>query len=91
MKGTVGESNKSLLLEDLEKYNKIAAKEIKSKIEGFLENVQENEFDPMGFGLKYRAMKLHEKNTVSEWREAYPDLLIVVHVDVSLKGTGAVE
>lgn len=91
MKGEVGESNKSLLLGNLEKYNKIASEEIKSKMVGFLENVQEHDLDPMGFGLKYRTLKLHDKNTISEWLEAYPDLPIDVHVDVSLKGTGAVE
>ncbi|WP_144510197.1 Ger(x)C family spore germination protein [Bacillus sp. FJAT-22090] len=91
MKGEVGESNKSLLLENLDKYNKIASEEIEGNMTSFLENAQKHDLDPMGFGLEYRTMKLHDKKNVSEWLEAYPNLPIDVHVDVSLKGTGSIE
>lgn len=45
----------------------------------------------MGFGLRYRTMILYDKNTISEWQKAYPTLPLDVSVNVSLKGTGAIE
>lgn len=91
MIGVVGQSNENLSLKNLKKYDKIASKEIKDKIEEFLTTVQEKGLDPIGFGLRYRTMMLYNKNTVAKWKEVYPDLPIDVHVDVSLKSTGAIE
>ncbi|WP_419958855.1 Ger(x)C family spore germination protein [Psychrobacillus sp. BM2] len=91
MIGVIGQSNKNLFLKDLNKYDKIASKALKKKIEEFLTAVQEKDLDPMGFGLKYRTMKLYDKNTISEWQKLYPTLPLDVSVKVSLKGTGAIE
>ncbi|TQR15575.1 Ger(x)C family spore germination protein [Psychrobacillus soli] len=91
MIGVIGQSNKNLALNNLKEYDKIAAEAVKKKITDFLTTVQEKNLDPIGFGLRYRTMMLYDKNTISEWQKAYPDLPFDVSVDVALKGTGAIE
>lgn len=91
MIGVIGQSNKNLSLNELKKYDKMASEAIKKKIKEFLTVVQDNNLDPMGFGLRYRTMMLYNKDTVSEWKKAYPDLPIDLSVVVELKGTGAIE
>ncbi|MFJ5768730.1 Ger(x)C family spore germination protein [Psychrobacillus sp. NPDC093180] len=91
MVGVIGQSNKNLSLKDLKEYDQIASKTVKKKIKDFLTTVQKENFDPIGFGLRYRSMVLYDKNTISVWQKAYPDLPIDVSVEVELKGTGAIE
>ena len=89
--GIVGESNKELHLKDLDEYNEIANKEFQEKVIKLLKKLQENEVDPFGFGLRYRATRLNDKNTYSDWEQIYPTINFNLSVDVQLKGTGAIE
>lgn len=91
MVGIIGQSNKNLSLTKLNEYDQIAAEAVEKKIKDFLTTVQEQNFDPIGFGLRYRSSVLYNKNTVSEWQKVYPNLPIDVSVGVELKGTGAIE
>lgn len=91
MVGIVGESNKELHLKDLDEYNEIANKEFQEKVIKLLKKLQENEVDPFGFGLRYRATRLNDKNTYSDWEQIYPTINFNLSVDVQLKGTGAIE
>lgn len=91
MAGVIGESSKPLHLKDLDKYNQIANKEFHSKIMKLLKKFQEKEMDPFGFGLRYRATRLNDKNTFSDWEKLYPTIDFDVTVDVQLNGTGAIE
>lgn len=45
----------------------------------------------LGFGLRYRTMQLHHKDTLQKWEQAYPTLPIEVTVDVDLKSTGTID
>ena len=56
-----------------------------------LTKLQENNLDPFGFGLRYRATRLSRKNIMEEWERIYPEIKFNVTVKVKLKGTGAVE
>lgn len=90
--GVVGESNHRLSVNHLEEYDKLAAEEIKKQITALLTKLQENNIDPFGFGLRYRATRLSRKGLDKEWEERiYPEIKFNVSVDVELKSTGAVE
>ena len=91
MTGEIIESDKDLSLNNLKKYNKLAEDEVKKHIMKFLTTIQEENLDPIGFGLKYRTMHLNNENTISIWNEAYPELPIDLQVVVNLKSTGKIE
>lgn len=91
MSGVISQSNKTLLVDKLDEYNKLAAKEIKQELEKMFTNIQEKNLDPFGFGLRYRTMQLHQKGTLEKWEKAYPKLPIDVTVDVDLKSTGTID
>lgn len=91
MKGTIGEADEDLSIAHLEKYNRLASKEIKQKIIHFLTRMQEENLDPFGFGLHYRAAHLQRKDLYSTWKQAYKDLEFSVTVEVKLQGTGTIE
>ncbi|WP_339253794.1 Ger(x)C family spore germination protein [Sporosarcina sp. FSL W8-0480] len=89
--GIIGESNKRLSIEELEKYDEIAAEDIKKEVLELLTKLQENKVDPFGFGLRYRATRLSRDGLMEEWNRIYPEIEFNVMVDVKLKGVGAVE
>lgn len=90
--GNVGESSQRLSGKSLKKYDKLAAEEIQKKTMALLTKLQENNVDPFGFGLHYRATRLSRKGLDKEWEERiYPEIKFNVKVDVELQSTGAVE
>ncbi|CAM3209464.1 Ger(x)C family spore germination protein [Filibacter tadaridae] len=91
MIGIIGESSTDLAFKNLKKYNEYASKAMEKKVVKLLTILQENELDPFGFGLRYRATRLSNKNTISKWNSMYPNLEFDVTVDVELKSTGAIE
>ncbi|MEK5332956.1 Ger(x)C family spore germination protein [Lysinibacillus sp. FSL W8-0992] len=91
MSGTISQSNKTLLMDKLEDYNKLASREIKQELEKIFTSFQEKDLDPFGFGLRYRTMQLHQKGTIKKWENAYPALPFDVTVDVNLKTTGTID
>ncbi|WP_313237517.1 Ger(x)C family spore germination protein [Sporosarcina ureae] len=91
MKGTIGEANKDLSIAKLDDYNRLASKEVKQKVMHFLTKMQEENLDPFGFGLRYRATRLHTEDIFTTWQKAYPDIEFNVTVDVKLQGTGSIE
>lgn len=91
MTGVISQSNKQLPLNNLDKYNKLASKEIKGHLEKLLTTLQKEELDPFGFGLRYRTMQLYDKGTFKKWEEAYPNLPFDVNVDIALKSTGTIQ
>ncbi len=91
MKGVIEEANQPMNPQKLTTYNKYVSKDLEKQLTELLTKLQENEADPIGFGLRYQASKLHTKNTFEEWRELYPELSFDVHVKVSIMSTGIVE
>lgn len=90
--GVVGESSKRLSVKHMKKYDKLAAEEIHKEVMALLTKLQENNVDPFGFGLRYRATRLSRQDLDKEWEEhIYPEIKFNVKVDVELKSTGAVE
>ncbi|MFJ7666606.1 Ger(x)C family spore germination protein [Lysinibacillus sp. NPDC097195] len=91
MSGVITQSNKTLLIDNLQDYNKLAAKELTKEFEKMFTILQKEELDPFGFGLKYRTMQLHQKDILQKWKQSYPTLPIKVTVDVDLKSTGTID
>ncbi len=89
--GVVSESNKRLKSSHLQKYGEIAATDIEKKVMELLTMLQENDVDPFGFGLRYRATRLSRKDIMEDWKRIYPEIEFNVQVKVNLKGTGIVE
>ncbi|WP_336822197.1 Ger(x)C family spore germination protein [Sporosarcina sp. USHLN248] len=89
--GVIGESNKRLSLKHLKKYDEISAIEMKKKVMELLTKLQENDVDPFGFGLRYRATRLSYEGMIEEWDRIYPEIEFNVTLKVDLKSTGAIE
>lgn len=91
MIGIIGESNKDLSWNNLDQYNEYANIALKKKIVNLLTSVQKEDLDPFGFGLRYRATRLNDKNTIKEWESIYPNLEFDITMDIRLKSTGAIQ
>ncbi|MFD1927744.1 Ger(x)C family spore germination protein [Sporosarcina siberiensis] len=89
--GTVLESSKPLSISKLDEYNKTTAKVMKKTTEDLLKKAQEEDLDPFGFGLRYRATRINDKNTISDWEAIYPDLEFKVVFKVDLQSIGAIQ
>ncbi|WP_432361076.1 Ger(x)C family spore germination protein [Sporosarcina sp. UB5] len=89
--GVIAESNKRLNNNDLHKYNQMTKKDLETKIVDLLTKFQENDVDPFGFGLRYRATRLSRKGIMDEWKSIYPEIKFNVKVNVELQGTGPIE
>ena len=89
--GVIGESSHRLRVSQLEKYNKFASEELKKEVMDLLTKLQENNVDPIGFGLRYRATRLSRKDIMDEWDRIYPEIKFTVNMKIELKSTGAIE
>ncbi|MFC5603857.1 Ger(x)C family spore germination protein [Sporosarcina koreensis] len=89
--GVIGESTHRLNLKHLEKYDKLAEKEVNKKVMALLTKLQKNNVDPFGFGLRYQATRLSRKGLDKEWERIYPEIKFNVKVHVELKSTGVIE
>ncbi|PIC64828.1 hypothetical protein CSV79_04185 [Sporosarcina sp. P13] len=91
LKGIIGESNKKLSVSKLDEYNHMASKEVQKKAYHFFKRMQEENLDPFGFGLHYRSTRLHRRDVVKMWENAYPTIEFKVKADVKLQSTGTIE
>lgn len=89
--GVVSESTERLNNSHLQKYGKLAEEDIEKKVMDLLTTLQENNVDPFGFGLRYRATRLSRKDLIEEWERIYSDIKFNVTVNVELKSTGTIE
>ncbi|MDW0111079.1 Ger(x)C family spore germination protein [Sporosarcina aquimarina] len=89
--GSVNESNKLLQLRELDHYNKISEDKLAEQVTILFKDLQEKNMDPFGFGLKYRATRLHTDKVLDDWKAIYPDLEFDVKVEVKLKSVGAIQ
>ncbi|WP_077212953.1 Ger(x)C family spore germination protein [Bacillus dakarensis] len=91
VKGIIEESNKQMDPSQLSTYSKYASEMAKKEITELLKKLQEYDADPIGFGLRYKATRLHTRDTFKEWEELYPELAFDVNVNVSIMSTGIIE
>ncbi|GKU26314.1 Ger(x)C family spore germination protein [Clostridium folliculivorans] len=66
---------------------------LQERIQALLEKIQNNEVDPMGLGLHYRArhLNVNNNNEWANWQKLYRSLQFNVKVDVKLKSTGLIK
>lgn len=92
LNGSVSESQKHMKNKDLPKYNEELKKESEEKIMAFVMEMKNLGYDPMGFGIDYKAKVLHNRRmTDAEWMEAYKKAKVNVTVVPGLKSTGSIQ
>ncbi|MEC1522476.1 Ger(x)C family spore germination protein [Neobacillus niacini] len=91
MEGIIEESNQGMNINALKTFSKQASEEANKDITALLSKLQENEVDPLGFGVRYKATRLHSKDTDKEWLRLYPNMSFDVNVKVSIMSTGIIE
>lgn len=92
MGGIIEESNNHVSAENLNQLTKTASQEVERWVMELLNYLQENKADPIGFGLRYKATRIHNRDTFKEWKEEiYPKLTFDVNIKVGIKSTGIVE
>ncbi|WP_062107055.1 Ger(x)C family spore germination protein [Bacillus niameyensis] len=89
--GIIEESFKDLSPKELDKYSKFASNTAKENVHEFLTAMQKENIDPLGFGLRYRATRLAQQDTLSQWENIYPNVKFEIHVDAKVKSTGTIE
>lgn len=91
--GSIEESKTNLSSTQLAEYSELVNKEVKKKVENLLFTLQENQLDPIGFGLRYLATNphSHEIDHYEEWRKMYPNVKFDIHVNANIKSTGIVD
>ncbi|MBB6452583.1 spore germination protein KC [Salirhabdus euzebyi] len=87
MQGVIEEAVVEVSEENLKKYKKLAEEQFKEKVLSLLWKFQEEEVDPVGFGLLYRA-KSFDKDDWEQWQKLYPNVKFDVQVELQLHGTG---
>lgn len=92
LSGILEESETHVSSKNLEQLTKVVSKELQKWIVEFLAILQENKADPLGFGLRYKATTVHNRDTFKEWeQDIYPKLTYDVKVKVEIKSTGIIE
>ncbi|GIN71923.1 hypothetical protein J14TS2_23980 [Bacillus sp. J14TS2] len=89
--GIIEESFEEMSASQLDHYGDLASKAAKKNIVSFLKLLQEEDADPLGFGLRYRATRIHNRDTYEEWKELYPKVKFDVRVKTAIKSTGTIE
>lgn len=90
MEGIIEEALVDFPHKQLGKYKADAEKQFKKKILKLLTMLQEEQLDPIGFGLQYRASSF-EKNDWEQWKEIYPTVEFDVDVEITIQGTGLLQ
>ncbi|OCA81245.1 Ger(x)C family spore germination protein [Pseudobacillus wudalianchiensis] len=91
IQGIVEESTERVTPEKLKDYSRDASEVAQKRFTHFLKLLQENEVDPLGFGLRYKATRLHNRDTEAEWQRIYPQLKFDVNAKVKVKSPGVIE
>jgi spore germination protein KC len=92
MAGIIEESTDGeLSAAKLRTYDQMVNRHGKKYIVDFLNLIQRENVDPLGFGLRYKATRLHTRDTFAEWQKIYPKIKFDVTVDTNLKSTGTIE
>ncbi|WP_404332396.1 Ger(x)C family spore germination protein [Mesobacillus maritimus] len=75
----------------LQTYSKATSKTIEEDVLEVLKKFLEEGVDPLGFGVRYKATRLHNNKRNEEWQELYPKVTFEVNAKASLKSTGVIE
>lgn len=70
---------------------RMIAKQLQTNYGDLLRKLQKHEVDPVGFGLRYRAVQHRGHAEIDEWNELYPEIKFNVTVHAEFKSTGIIE
>lgn len=87
IEGIVEESLEEMSNKQLKEHEELAEKQIKERIKHVLIKLQEENVDPIGFGLMYRAHHMDE-NEWEKWKQIYGKVNFDIKIDLTLQGTG---
>lgn len=87
IEGIVEESPEEMSRKQLKEHENLAEKQIKERVKHVLIKLQEEDVDPIGFGLMYRAHHT-EKNEWEKWKKLYGKVDFDIKIDLTLQGTG---
>ncbi|WP_068774198.1 Ger(x)C family spore germination protein [Paenibacillus sp. FJAT-26967] len=76
--------------ERLDEIEKIFEKEISRQVSDFLEKLQKNKTDPIGFGLRYISRHWNNETEWEEWERLFPALEFEVETHVRIHSAGTV-
>ncbi|MDP4084825.1 MAG: Ger(x)C family spore germination protein [Bacillota bacterium] len=87
--GTIEEAQKKFRSSrDLKEYANIAEHFMNKQGEAFFKHLQRMGVDPFGLGLKYEAKNGVTKRVRENWKRLYPEIDILVHTHIDLRGSG---
>ncbi|MCM3781821.1 Ger(x)C family spore germination protein [Neobacillus mesonae] len=89
--GEAEESYGNLFDESWAEVNKAFSKKVEEDYTKLLKKLQQNNVDPIGFGLRYYATRHHGHREEQEWKELYPQVEFSVHADVKMQGSGIIK
>ncbi|TXC91573.1 Ger(x)C family spore germination protein [Metabacillus litoralis] len=89
--GVVEEAFDDLEDTKIKEYEKLLEKQLESKILDLLMQLQKEKVDPIGFGLKYRAMnKGKESEKIETWNNIYSNLEFDINVTAEMDHVGVI-
>jgi len=89
--GQVEESTTPLYEEDWHKLEKMSEDQMKERFLKLLTYLQSKNVDPVGFGLRYRAMGYIDEEDWEKWLDLYPRMKFDVRIHIKLIDTGVIK
>lgn len=89
--GVIGESTNPFNPIDLKDCEQSASKFLKDKVQKMLKELQAEDIDPMGFGLRYLSKSWNNSTKLDIWNEYYPKINFKVNSKVNLKSSGLIK
>ncbi|MFE5324535.1 Ger(x)C family spore germination protein [Paenibacillus sp. NPDC056579] len=89
--GVAEESSRRLHSQDWSRLERVAAKQAEERFLGLLRRLRDHGLDPIGFGLRYRAMGHVSDDEWQKWLELYPKTEFDLQIHVQFVGTGSVK
>lgn len=81
----------SFFHKDWSKLERMIAERLESQYGDLLRKLQKQGVDPVGFGIRYRAVTHKGDAEIEQWKELYPEIKFRVTVKADFKSTGIIE
>jgi spore germination protein KC len=90
MKGETEESTTQVLNKTWASLERRLEEQIVENYTDLLRKLQKADVDPIGFGLRYRAVKHDGDREFETWKKVYPQVQFKVNAHVEIRGTGII-
>ncbi|WP_307340140.1 Ger(x)C family spore germination C-terminal domain-containing protein [Metabacillus malikii] len=89
--GVIEEAKQKVKQEEISEYAKIAEEVSAKRLKSLLNKLRDNNLDPFGFGLRYRARSFDNDHEYKKWSNMYQDVEFTVNVKTTIRSTGVIE